>query len=87
MIEVNKGFVRQAARDEKERELFEALDIGLQTSMAACRAIAVHRGESRWFQLGYVISTIWEKCKLLRHGRRLAPLTLPDNALNGIKLN
>jgi len=79
--------VRQALRREDERELFDALDIGLKTAEAAARAIALARNEARWSQISFLIGNIGEKCRVLRHGQRLAPLTLPDNALNGIKLN
>lgn len=72
--------IRHLMRREDERELFEALDIGLKTAAAACRGIAVARNEPRWFQLGYVIGNILDKCSVLRHGKRLAPLQLPDNA-------
>ena len=72
--------IRSLMRREDERELFEALDIGLKTAAAACRAIAVARNEPRWFQLGFVVGNILEKCSVLRHGKRLAPLMLPDNA-------
>ena len=67
-------------RKENERELFEALDIGLKTGAAAAKAIALARTEARWMQISLLIANVGEKASLLRHGKRLAPLQLPDNA-------
>lgn len=80
MTNVDPQLVRDIMRREDERELFEALDIGLKTATAACRAIAVARNEPRWFQMSYLLGSMLEKASLLRHGKRLAPLQLPDNA-------
>lgn len=77
---VDPKIVRDIMRHEDERELFEALDIGLKTAAAAARAIALARMEGRWSQIALLIASVGDKCSLLRHGKRLAPLTLPDNA-------
>lgn len=79
-VNVDPNIVRDIMRKEDERELFEALDIGLKTAAAAARAIAFHRGEGRWSQIALLIAGIGDKASLLRHGKRLAPLQLPDNA-------
>ena len=79
-IDVSTRAVRDIMRKENERELFEALDIGLQTAAAAAKAIALGRTEGRWLQISLLIHNLKEKCSLLRHGKRLAPLQLPDNA-------
>lgn len=79
-INIDPNIVRDIMRKEDERELFEALDIGLKTAAAAARAIALHRGEGRWSQIALLIAGIGDKASLLRHGKRLAPLQLPDNA-------
>ncbi len=80
MIDINQKLVQDIMRKEDERELFEALDIGIKTAAAAARAIAFHRGEGRWSQIALLIAGIGDKASLLRHGKRLAPLQLPDNA-------
>lgn len=77
---VDPNLVRALMRNEDEKELFEALDIGIKTAAAAARAIAFHRGEGRWSQIALLIAGIGDKASLLRHGKRLAPLQLPDNA-------
>jgi hypothetical protein len=79
-IEVSAKVVRELMRKEDEREMFEAADIGLKTVEAAFRAIALARNEARWSQMAYLVGNIREKASLLRHGKRLAPLQLPDNA-------
>jgi len=80
MIDVSANLVRDLMRKEDEKELFEALDIGIKTAAAAARAIAFHRAEGRWSQIALLIASIGDKASLLRHGKRLAPLQLPDNA-------
>lgn len=80
MIDVSAKAVAEIMKREDERELFEALDIGLKTAAAAARAIALARGEGRWSQVAFLIAGIGDKASLLRHGKRLAPLQLPDNA-------
>ena len=80
MIAVNTKVVRELMRKEDEKELFEALDIGLKTAGAAARAIAYARTEPRWSQIALLIATVGDKASLLRHGKRMAPLQLPDNA-------
>ena len=80
MIDMSTKAVQDIMRREDERELFEALDIGLQTAAAAAKAIALGRTEGRWMQISLLVHQIKEKCSILRHGKRLAPLQLPDNA-------
>lgn len=77
---IDLPLTRDALRREDERELFDALDIGLKTAAAAARAIALGRNEARWSQISFLIGNIGDKARILRHGKRLAPLTLPDNA-------
>lgn len=77
---IDLPLTRDALRREDERELFEALDIGLKTAEAAARAIALARIEARWSQISLLIGNVREKASVLRHGKRLAPLQLPDNA-------
>lgn len=79
-VDVNPNLVRELMRAEDEKELFEALDIGIKTAAAAARAIAFHRTEGRWSQIALLIAGIGDKASMLRHGKRLAPLQLPDNA-------
>ena len=79
-IDISTTAVQDIMRKENERELFEALDIGLKTGAAAAKAIALARTEARWMQISLLVHQIKDKCSVLRHGKRLAPLQLPDNA-------
>ena len=74
-------FLQDAMRKEEERTLFEYLDMGLKLAAAAARDIALAREEGRWSQIGLLVDQIADKARILRHGKRLAPLQLPDNAI------
>src|SRR5689334_24781470 len=50
----------------RSRELFEALEIGLQTAAAACRALAHLRQHSMWPAVALNLEMIREQCQALR---------------------
>jgi hypothetical protein len=68
---------RDAMRRQDEKELFEALDVGLKTAAAAAGAIAYARQEGRWSQIKFLLESILEKANALRDGRQRPNLVLP----------
>lgn len=71
------AFTKDAYNRQDERELFEALEIGLRTAGAAARAIAHARQQGRWSQIGLLIEQLREKCGALKERRDLGALVLP----------
>jgi hypothetical protein len=79
-------FTKDAYNRQDERELFEALEIGLRTAAASCRAIAHARGQGRWSQMALLLENIREKCDALKERRDLGVLNLAPPAFD-VKVN
>lgn len=77
---------KDAYNRQNERELFEALEIGLRTAAAAARAIADARQQGRWSQIGLLIENIREKAGALKERRDLGVLNLAPPAFD-VKVN
>ena len=75
------AFTKDAYNRQDERELFEALEIGLRTAGAACRAIAHARQQGRWSQLSLLVEQIREKCGALKERKDLGVLQLPTPSI------
>lgn len=65
-------YTKDAYNRQDERELFEALEIGLQTAAAACRAIAHLRQQSMWPAVALGIESMREQCQALAKVRQLS---------------
>lgn len=79
-------YTKDAYNRQDERELFEALEIGLRTAMGAARGIAHLRQQPRWSQLAFLISEIHDKCNALGEHKDLGKLVIPQPAFD-VKVN
>lgn len=77
---ISTPLTRDALRRQDERELFEALDVGLRTAEASAGAIAYARQEGRWSQIKQLLGDLREKCAELKNGAQRPQLILPPSA-------